>query len=146
MRQPKKKPPNDLDILFPDIEITMAGKKFYMRELRFAQQLQYNHLIQPIACELDDLCWEKIEVEDIPDALLSRVCNQGDNLTQLISVCCSQPVTWINSLSPSDGEDLILYWWSVNQAFFIRRWKRKEDVKAEKARIMAMAGQTSSNP
>lgn len=118
---------SDLEILFPDREIVIAGKVLNVRELRFAEQLKW----QPILNELAETL-EEVNMDDVNfiDHVLARLGLHIDKLLDVVAFCCDQPRDWIESLPASSGEELIITWWTVNSSFFARRLLRKKLVKA----------------
>lgn len=117
-----------LEVLFPDKQISIADKTFTMRELRFGEQLQYAHLLQPIAQRFDSIDLES-DPEDAANKVLDLLSLEYERVMQLMAICSRQSINWIKSLPPERGEDLLFYWWSVNSHFFIRRQLRKGQVK-----------------
>lgn len=123
---------DDLAVLFPDKEITVANKTFTMRELRFGEQLQYAHLLQPIAERFNDIDLS-CDLDDESNKVLDILALEYESVVQLMSLCSRQSVQWIKSLPASEGEGLMWYWWMTNSSFFIRRLVRKGMLKAQRA-------------
>lgn len=138
---------DDLAIMFPDMEVTVANKTFTMRELRFGEQLQYAHLLQPIATRFDQIDLQS-EPEDQANKVLDLLFLEYEAVVQLMAICSRQSVQWIKSLPAEQGEDLMLCWWSTNSRFFIRRLTRKGILRANlaAAKIQKANGETLSPP
>lgn len=134
---------SDLEVLFPDREVTLAGKTFTMKELRFAQQLQYHHLLQPIIKGFDQVDLDA-SIEDSANNVLDILSLEYESVIQLMAICSGQSVSWIKSLPSAEGEELLLFWWAVNSRFFIRRQLRKAQLKVQLAN--QTIGETSSPP
>lgn len=139
-------PASDLEILFPDREVTIAGKTFMMRELRFAQQLQYQPLLQPINKQFDQIKLDEQPIEDSANNVLDILTLEYESVIQLMAICSGQSVQWIKSLPSSEGEELILFWWATNSRFFIRRQIRKAQLKMQMNLAVKTTGAESSTP
>lgn len=138
---------NNLDILFPDKTVTIADKTLTIRELRFGEQLQYTHLLQPITKRFEQVDLNS-NPEDEANNVLDILAFEYENVMQLMAICTRQSIQWIKSLTPEQGEDLMLYWWAINSRFFIRRLMRKGIIRATQAaaKITKETGETFSPP
>lgn len=132
----------DLDILYPEQRATIAGRAVVMREYSFAETLQ---LAQPIAALSDALTGVAMaQAFHDMDSLRGAFGAQGDAMLTLIAAACDQPRPWVAQLSGNDGESLMLMWWGVNYAFFLRRVLTS--VQLLKARQLQEAGGVTSSP
>jgi len=134
----------ELTIIFPDQAVELGGKKFVMRELRFAEQLQHNSLLQVLAKHIDKVDIQGLAVEDSTNAIIDILAVEYETTVKLMAICSGQSIDWVTNLTPAEGEDLILFWWSSNSHFFIRRQMRKAEITAQ-MRIL-QAGAKSCKP
>ena len=137
---------SELDILYSTRTIEIAGKTIKVHELTFSEQLQVSHLLKPIAVKFD-----AINLDDDSNAsniIYDTLAEEADNLIKLLAICTNQPVEWVKSLSPEEGELLMVYWWSVNSNFFIRRQLRKSQAIAMETaqKIKSTLGETLLAP
>lgn len=120
-KQPTAKPDgaDDLAILHPDRQATIAGRPLVMREYRFAESLQLDAPIASITAAL-----AKVAASDAPpsvDAFRPLFAAHADVVPLLLATACDQPVEWVRELGDEDGHRLLLLWWSANSGFFGRR-------------------------
>lgn len=141
----KNQSAENLEVLLPDIEVTLAGRTFTMRELRFGEQLQNAHLLQPIAERFKTVSLES-EPEETANKVIDILSLEHESVMQLMAICSRQSIQWIKSLTPFDGEELMLLWWTTNNRFFIRRLSRKAQTKAMMMAKQTETGAKSSQP
>jgi hypothetical protein len=121
--------PDELDILLPDVELTMAGDPVIVREYRFVQGMQAQALAKPL---LDDLAAvflpddapdgdDAAQAEGILNALGEIFGRHPHLMVKLLAMSTGKPADWIESLNDEDGQTLLLTWWGVNKDFFARR-------------------------
>lgn len=109
---------DDLAILFPERQASIAGMLITMREYRWVEGLRLQALIAPIVEQLASLAEQGRLMESAAlDALFG---DHADALPLLIATACDQPVEWVAALSDRDGRNLRLLWWTVNVPFFVR--------------------------
>jgi hypothetical protein len=118
-QQEKSPDDDDLDIFNAVREVEIAGERVTVREINFGEQLRHNTTLRFIADDLKDVL--NSPKTDLANTILYALSNNGDEVTQIISICCGKPTEWIEGLSGEDGELLMAMWWSVNQGFFVRR-------------------------
>lgn len=132
----------DLEILFPDREITVTGKTVTVRELRFAEQLQHHHLLAPLAAALESTDPTSLAGAGSINRIYDLLAGHAEQVLALVALCCDQDEAWVHSLPAVDGENLMLTWWGVNCRFFIRRvWRPRLAEQASR-----QAGASSSPP
>jgi len=126
-----KAPDNSLEVLFPEQHVSVGGRDLVVRELTFAEQMRYGHLMAPIAQTLTTIPSDQVEGVDGVNVIYDALASHAEALVELVAVSCGQPVEWVAELRPVEGENLLLTWWGVNQGFFLRRVQR--------ARLMGLA-------
>ncbi len=129
---------DDLAVLFPDVQLRIGGQEITVRELRFAQQIQFNAELAALADELSQAANVYEASPRAINTLLDVLINHWPNLKQLVAASVEQDVAWIEALNGDEGEALLMTWWTVNRGFFVRRLMRPNLVKA------ALAGGESS--
>lgn len=135
MSKPEKV--SELDILFPDREITVAGQAITVRELRFAEQLQHHYLLELLAAQLATTEPTELAGAESVNRIYDLLAGCWEDVVALVAICCDRDTAWVLALPPADGENLLLTWWGVNSGFFIRRvWRPK---LVEQARRRATA-------
>ncbi|MDF7669885.1 hypothetical protein PT276_01475 [Orbaceae bacterium ESL0721] len=119
----QKEQQDDLAILMPNREISIAGETITVREYSFKDALTIGAEIEQFTVLIVAAMNEsnKLTIEQA-DALII------DNLTlvnSLISIAINKPVSFIESLSYTDGLQLLDWWWVVNSAFFMNAVTRR---------------------
>lgn len=110
---------SDLEILYPDQPVKIAGRNITVREYRFVEGLR----LQPLYADFINDIFERVKGGEQPEMhhvieLLGRYESQ---LIELIAASADVSVEWIAELSDDDGMHLMYVWWTVNVAFFMRR-------------------------
>jgi hypothetical protein len=109
---------NDLEVLFPDETLNIAGEQVEVREFRYLQGLQALPLARPILVGLGELLQD--QTLD-PLALEALIAEHQDAWLALIAISTGRPVAWIQGLRDGEGMRLSLAFWRVNAGFFMRR-------------------------
>ena len=125
----------DVEVLFPDQEIHLAGEKIVVRELRLGEEMRHHAALAAIADAFAVFAQDKDMLDD--EAINHIIDFLGQNWAQVapvISASCGKPVEWIESLSSKDGAMLLMTWWSVSKDFFVRRLLLPMMVKQAKLR------------
>jgi hypothetical protein len=128
----------DLAILAPEREATIAGMPVVMREYSWAESLQHHQLVDALSDALTGVAL-KGDFHDL-DSLRGAFGDNSHILFRLIAVASGQPVEWISGLDATAGDELFLLWWGVNADFFLRRVLRSVQL----AKVREIAGLTSS--
>jgi hypothetical protein len=132
---------HDLAILYPERTDTIADQRVVMRELSFTESLEHGRAIQALVDAMTNVALDGT-LHDL-DSLRGVLSAQRTNLQTLIAVCSDLPLAWVATLSATEGERLLLLWWSVNADFFLTRVLLS--VQARKLRAIGTpAGPTSS--
>ena len=119
----KKEELNDLNALMPNREITVAGETITVREYSFKDALtignEIDQFVTLIVTEMNGT--NKINIEQAD----SIIMNNLELIYSLISTSIQKPISFIESLSYSDGLQLLDWWWVVNSGFFMNAVTRK---------------------
>lgn len=115
-----KPPPgdDDLEVLHPQRQVTIAERQLVVREYGFVEGLQLRPLYAPLIEALKPVMAE----DELPDleGILDLLAEHADRLPRLIAAACDQPVEWVIGLGHENGHSLMLVWWGVNGPFFLR--------------------------
>ncbi|AFR52194.1 hypothetical protein I5Q65_08090 [Pseudomonas aeruginosa] len=108
---------DDLQILHPEREIEVAGRKLTVREYGFVEGLRLRPMIQPL---LDDL-YAISQGAVLPDLeqILVVLGQHSDLIPHLMAVAADVDEEWVKGLPHRDGSFLLYVWWLVNGPFFI---------------------------
>lgn len=109
----------DLAILEPDRHATIAGVAVVMREYTLSESLHLHALITKLTDAMTDVALAG-DFNDL-DSLRGAFGDNAENVMQLIAMACDQPLAWVQSLGATDGDELQMLWWGVNDSFFLRR-------------------------
>ena len=119
----KNEESNDLEVLIPSREITLAGEIITVREYSFKDALtignEIDQFVVLIVAEMNSTNTLSIEQAD------TIIMNNLELVYSLISTSIQKPVTWIEALSYEDGLQLLDWWWVVNSGFFMNAVTRK---------------------
>ncbi|MBI0114207.1 MULTISPECIES: DUF6631 family protein [unclassified Gilliamella] len=118
-----KEESNDLEVLMPNREITLAGEIITVREYSFKDALTIGREIDQFAAlivnEMNGS--NKITIEQA-DML---IMNNLELVYSLISTSIQKPISFIEALSYENGLQLLDWWWVVNSGFFMNAVTRK---------------------
>lgn len=119
----KNEESNDLEVLIPNREITLAGEIITVREYSFKDALTIgNDIDQFVALIVNEMNGtNKITIEQA-DAI---IMNNLKLVYSLISTSIQKSITWIEALSYEDGLQVLDWWWVVNSGFFMNAVTRK---------------------
>lgn len=114
---------NNLEVLMPNREITLAGETITVREYSFKDALtignEIDQFVALIVAEMNSTNTLSIEQADL------IIMNNLELVYSLISTSIQKPITWIEALSYEDGLQLLDWWWVVNSGFFMNAVTRK---------------------
>lgn len=139
---------DDLEVISPDVELELGGRKVTVREYRFRSGFHAVAKAKPL---IDDL--EKFVADgDAADAgvqdyveLLAK--HDALVLDLMLDSVDGADADFIDGLSKADGDALLLTWWGVCGRFFVQVVSaRLRDRLLSQARRVASAGPTSSTP
>lgn len=132
---------DDLEILHPERQVTVAGRAIVMREYGFVEGLKLRALYAPLIETLKPILAEG-ELPEL-DEILDLLAEHAERLPQLMASACDQPLEWVAGLGHEQGHHLMLVWWGVNGPFFMR--SAAGQLLSEKVRAMRRAGATSTS-
>lgn len=139
---------DDLEILHPEREVTIAGRRLVVREYGFIEGLRLLPLADPLIEDLrahleEGHPWSVQAVH----ALLGR---HAETVAQLMAVAADVEPEWIDRHARhAAGTELMFWWWTVNGPFYMRcATDRAKAAMALKAQALAAqrAGRTSTPP
>lgn len=139
---------DDLAVLHPHGELTLAGRTIVVREYGFIEGLSLRAALAPFVADLGVLIsGGECLVEDVLDVLGQNL----DAVRQAIAISIgpigadaevvADNVAWLASLGDAEGDALIKTWWGVCGFFFVRQIMSRS---AERAKRKAFAGVTST--
>lgn len=139
---------DDLDVLSPDIELELAGRTVTVREYRFIGGLRARAKAKPLIDDLEKFVANgnavEAGVEDYVELLATHDALVRELMLDSID---GADADFIDGLSETDGEALLLTWWGVCGRFFVRVVAaRLRDRLLAQARRAVSAGPTSSQP
>lgn len=139
---------NDLNTIFPDVPIEIAGRKLTVREYRFTDGMRARTKGAPLIRDLEDMVKDGAAVdagiEDYIDVLAKHDALTRELMAESID---GADADFIDGLSADDGYALLIAWWGVAGRFFVRVVAgRLRDRMLTELRRAASAGPTSSTP
>lgn len=128
----------DLEVLFPDQNITLQGQDITVTEYPFMTWLA----LKPSCTDIIQQFAEFISAEkDVDlDEILECFENHFEIMRTLLCESIHKPVEFLKRLSDAEMQLLLLTWWGVNKHFFLKsahRIVRKTKTQSD--------GQTSSS-
>lgn len=134
---------DDLDILFPDRSVLIAGKKITVREYGFVEGLRVRAAAKPFIDDLSGIL--KSSGVPLVEQITGLIERHSDLVVLLVAEAADVDQNFMHSLTDQEGEALLGCWWSVNGPFFLN--KAKDRLRAEvvdkQLRKNLVAGQTS---
>lgn len=118
-----KEQSNDLEVLIPNREITLAGEIITVREYSFKDALTIgNDIDQFVALIVNEMNGtNKITIEQADTIIFNNL----ELVYSLISTSIQKPISFIEALSYENGLQLLDWWWVVNSGFFMNAVTRK---------------------
>lgn len=113
---------DELEVLLPGRDITIAGCALRLREYTLTDTLALHSVLSPLTDALVGVMangWP--EYEDVADILAA----QGDGLITLMAHAIDKPPQWVATLPGAEGLALQDWWWSVNRGFFMNAVVRR---------------------
>lgn len=113
---------DELDVLLPGRDVTIAGCALRLREYTLTDTLALHSVLSPLTDALAGVMadgWP--EYEDVADILAA----QGDALITLMAHAIDRPTQWVAMLPGTEGLALQDWWWSVNRGFFMNAVVRR---------------------
>ena len=111
---------NEAEILFSEQQLEIKGEKLTVREFSFIEGLRVNQMVRPFIKSMRHVFTEEDKDSDF-SSMSAVFSDHMDVLIDLMSISTGQPVEWFSTLSDTEGQTLLMAFWSVNKAFFINR-------------------------
>jgi hypothetical protein len=111
---------DDLAILYPDRDVTIAGEAHTVREFRYREGLEVALLARPFLAALRELFMAPDE-EFTDVAFLALVEENPEVWLALVAKACGRDVEWVANLPNAEAMKLQSTFWEVNAPFFMRR-------------------------
>jgi hypothetical protein len=115
---------DDLDVLQPDREITVGGRKVVVREFRFFEGLRLRAAHKPFFDELFVLFNDAAAPPGFDDVALVLGAHQ-QAVADMVALSTDTDAGWVLGLGDQDGDALLVTWWLVNAGFFVRGLLRR---------------------
>lgn len=111
---------DDVEVLFADEEITLAGESIVVREFRYSDGLKAAALARPLFVDLREMMQN--QAADIEAEALDCLIGTHHGIwMQLIAMSTGQTVEWVQALPDRHGVALSMAFWRVNGPFVTRR-------------------------
>lgn len=123
----------EIKVLFPNAEITIAGEKLVLKPFTLGQIPKVTKLMQQLSGPI--LAAYKAGKTDDIGTMFSLLAEGGDILLDLISVGVNKDRAWIDALDTSEGVELFAAFIEVNRSFFVQKTLPK--FKESKEKILA---------
>jgi len=120
MAETEHKTAEEIEILDPDREVTIAGETVVVREFRYAEGMYLVGMIQPILARLQAFVQGERDPDDF-EIYEELVAEYPDEILELMAKACDRPREWVEQLSDEDGYRLQQAFWAANTRFFMRR-------------------------
>ena len=139
----------ELDVLLPHRDITLAGETVTVREYSLLDSLQLHTQISTFSNALADVLRQGIPAFEVVQAVIAE---QNTVIMQLVAKSVGRDPAWVASLSATEGTELLDRWWAVNARFFMRAAQRlilggiAESAALKKQLALAKSSQPSSQP
>ncbi len=110
---------NEAEILFPEMSVVINDEPVVVKEFSFIQGMKVNAMAKPF---IKGLSVFFSDGEDVDFSAMSVVFDSHvSTLIELMAISTGKPVEWFETLSDTDGQSLLMAFWSVNRNFFINR-------------------------
>ncbi len=110
---------DELNILFPNAKINIAGVEVEVKEYTLLQQLQHHEKLMPFIHSLRETMADKASFS--LDKLMDCISAHYQDVLELVALSTDQSVEFIQNLKGEDAESLLMLWWTVNSDFFTRK-------------------------
>ncbi|MGC6393065.1 DUF6631 family protein [Pasteurella multocida] len=134
---------DELNILFPNAKINIAGVEVEVKEYTLLQQLQHHEKLMPFIHSLRETMADKTSFR--LDKLMSCISQNYQDVLELVALSTNQPVDFIQNLKGEEAESLLMLWWIVNNDFFTRRVLQPTLEKMAGAQVETLTSANLSN-
>jgi hypothetical protein len=110
---------SDLQTLFPNQELVIAGETLTLRPFTFGQLPKVLKLTKSFYNEVQPFLAAGLESN--ATAILEVLAAGGDDLIELIALGVHKPRTWFDTLEIDDGVRVVTAFLEVNLSFFAQR-------------------------
>lgn len=107
----KKNDVHELEILFPERSVEIAGRSITIKEYSFLEALRLLSVAEPIISALKQKYTDIPDFEEAQELLLKHKAE----VAFLISQSCNLTAQEITQLTPEEGVVLLGVWWEVNK-------------------------------
>jgi hypothetical protein len=137
---------DELNVLHPEREVTIAGRRIVIREYGFVEGLKMRAIAQPFVDALYALVAPTSSAPSFSE-VESLLADHSDCVLELMARAADVEREWIENLSDSDGYYLMQEWWIVAGNFFIRRVVQRLAIeRAARLRVGHASTTPSSEP
>ncbi|WNY73384.1 hypothetical protein H2512_07990 [Pasteurella multocida] len=134
---------DELNILFPDAKINIAGVEVEVKEYTLLQQLQHHEKLMPFIQALRDAIGDKESFS--LDKLMDCISAHYQAVLELVALSTNQSVEFIQNLKGEDAESLLMLWWTINSDFFTRKALQPVLEKMAVAQVETLTSANLSN-
>lgn len=119
----KKAEQNEGEILHPERELMLNNELVVVNEFSFLQGMKADALAQPLIADMSALFRDDDERSADPSYanLTAMFDKHAEIVMQLLSLATGKNIEWIEQLGDTEGQSLLMTFWSVNSHFFINR-------------------------
>ncbi|HDR1101070.1 DUF6631 family protein [Pasteurella multocida] len=110
---------DELNILFPNAKINIAGIEVEVKEYTLLQQLQHHEKLMPFIHVLRHAMADKKSFS--LDKLMFCISQNYQDVIELVALSTNQSVEFVQNLKGEEAESLLMLWWTVNSDFFTRK-------------------------
>ena len=122
----------ELDILFPNQSLLIGDKTIKIKEYAFVEWLNLRQTYAPFIAKFTTLMTANDDV--LVDDVLAFFEDEFADLKGLLLASIDEPAEFLDSLTLTEMESLMLGWWQVNKHFFMKsvvRAVRKNQTKSQ---------------
>ncbi|OOF65127.1 DUF6631 family protein [Rodentibacter sp. Ppn85] len=113
--------PSELDILYPNRDITVGGETVTVKEYTLLQQMQHHAKFTPFVAGLRAILGDGSPDDIKFEQIMQALSDNYHDIIELVAISTGKTPAFIANLEAKEGEDLILLWWAVNSDFFTRK-------------------------
>lgn len=128
----------DLNVIFPDSTIVIAGENIVVTEYPFVKWLELKVHCGDLLEAMSELLTQSEQLST--DDVLEFFENQFYEIEFLIRESIQRDFEWLETLSDTEMQNLLFTWWRVNRHFFLR-----SAFRLQRTKIKQSAGQASSS-
>lgn len=133
---------SELDTLFPERAVTIAGEPITVREISFGDGLRLHMHVAPLVAAIEETMRARNEAPSWTD-MIAVFGRHWESTLELVAVSSGKDIAWLRGLRGADGDVLLMTFWTINASFFIQRAMNELLIRQEQARL---AGESSSPP